>query len=72
MVAITNESVSLESGDILALPENGKYDVDLDSQPFPTNKEMQGQAIQQYISELVKLVNSGKDHMRNINAAISE
>ncbi len=57
LVEHTNEYASLESGDILALPENIETGVDLDSQPFPTDKEMKNQVTQNYINSLIKTVN---------------
>lgn len=67
-----NEYVSLESGDILALPDNIETGVDLDSQPFPTDKEMLSQVTQKYLSELNLFINSKKDHMRNISNPIED
>lgn len=69
-VEITNEFVSLESGDILALPENIESDIELDSQPFPSDKDMLNQVKQIYLKDLNTLVKRSKDHMRNINRII--
>jgi tetratricopeptide (TPR) repeat protein len=69
-IEITNEFASLESGDVLALPENIETDVDLDSQPFPTDKEMLQQVKQLYLSELISLLNSREFHLHNLNVAI--
>jgi len=55
-----NEYASLESGDILALPENIETKVDLDSQPFPTDDEMRKSVIDNYINELCKLMKSNQ------------
>ena len=57
LVEHTNEYASLESGDILALPENIETGVDLDSQPFPTDKAMKDQVTQQYINSIITTVN---------------
>lgn len=59
----TNQYVSLESGDILALPENIESDVNLDSQPFPSNKEMETIVTDQYLHELAKFVNGHRNHI---------
>lgn len=71
-VEITNESASFVSGDILALPENTETDVDLDSQPFPSDKDMLNQVKQQYLHELNQLVNSRQFHLHNINSEIRQ
>jgi hypothetical protein len=71
-VEYTNEFVSLASGDILALPENIESEVDLDSQPFPPNKDMINQVKSKYLGELNAYVNSSKDHLRNVNRTIKE
>lgn len=59
-VEITNEYASLQSGDIMALPENIETKVDLDSQPFPTDDEMMKQVTDTYINELCKLMASSQ------------
>jgi hypothetical protein len=69
-IEITHEAASLESGDILALPENIDTDVDLDSQPFPNDEEMLNRIKQLQLKELMALVNSHKDHMLNIDQVI--
>lgn len=69
-IEITHEAFALESGDVLALPENIDTDIDLDSQPFPTDEEMTDQIKQAQLKELMKLVNSHKDHMLNIDRVI--
>lgn len=71
-IELTNEYVSLESGDILALPDNIESDIELDSQPFPTDQEMLLQVKDQYLSELISLVKSNKDHMRNLNVILAD
>ncbi|PWL27724.1 MAG: hypothetical protein DCO96_10495 [Fluviicola sp. XM-24bin1] len=53
----TNEYASLESGDILALPDNIKTGIDLDSQPFLTDKEMKDQVIRDYTNFVINKVN---------------
>ncbi len=67
---ITHEFASLQSGDILALPENIETDVDLDSQPFPTDAEMINDIQGTYLSELTVFLKFQKDHMRNVNEVI--
>ena len=67
---IIHEFVSLKSGDILALPENIESDVELDSQPFPSNEDMITQIKKKYLDELNTLVNSRKDHLLNVNRII--
>ena len=62
-----NEFASLESGDIMALPENIESDVALDSQPFPTDKEMSDLVSQLYIKELRAFLKDKEDHLRNID-----
>lgn len=69
-VEVTNEFVSLASGDILALPENIESDIELDSQPFPDDNEMINRVKKRYLNELNALINSRKDHMRNVNRII--
>ena len=69
-IELLNEYVSLESGDILALPDNIESDIELDSQPFPSDQEMLLQVKDQYLSELMTLVKSNKDHMRNLNVIL--
>jgi len=69
---LTHEFVSLNSGDILALPENIESDIELDSQPFPTDKDMLNQVEKLYLHELNSLVNNRKDHLRNVNRIIEE
>ena len=71
-IEIMHEFVSVESGDVLALPENVQSDVDLDSQPFPTDKEMINQILGIYSKELNAFIKSQKDHLRNINNVIAE
>lgn len=62
-----NEFASLESGDILALPENIETDISLDSQPFPTDKEMDDLVTRLYIKELTIFLKTKKDHLLNID-----
>jgi hypothetical protein len=69
---IKNEFASLESGDILALPENIETDIDLDSQPFPSDKDMVKQVKQQYLHELNKSINNGNFHLINVNKEIKQ
>ena len=67
---ITHEYASLKSGDILALPEDIESDVELDSQPFPSDENMLTQIKKTYLNELNALVNSRKDHLINVNLII--
>lgn len=60
-----NEFASVESGDILALPENIESDVALDSQPFPTDKEMSDLVTELYLKELEIFLKNKKDHLLN-------
>lgn len=62
-----NEFASVESGDILALPDNIESDVALDSQPFPTDKEMSDLVLQLYLKELQLFLKDKKDHLLNID-----
>jgi hypothetical protein len=62
-----NEFASLESGDILALPENIETEISLDSQPFPTDKQMDDLVTRLYLKELSKFLKSKKDHLLNID-----
>lgn len=66
----TNEFASVESGDIQALPENIESDVSLDSQPFPTDKEMSDLVMQLYLKELQLFLRDKKDHLLNIDRII--
>lgn len=63
----TNEFASVESGDILALPENIESEVALDSQPFPTDNEMSDLATQLYVKELQLFLREKKDHLLNLD-----
>lgn len=63
----TNEFASVESGDILALPENIESDVALDSQPFPTDEEMSNLVLQLYLKELQLFLRDKKDHLLNLD-----
>ncbi len=67
---ITNQYASLISGDILALPENIETEVDLDSQPFPSDKDMLTAVTQMYLDDLKYFTYNQKDHMRNINSIV--
>ena len=60
-----NEFASVESGDILALPENIESDVALDSQSFPTDKEMNDLVTKLYLKELEIFLKNKKDHLLN-------
>lgn len=60
-----NEFASVESGDIMALPENIESDVALDSQPFPTDEEMSDLVQQLYLKELELFLKDKKDHLLN-------
>lgn len=70
LVEIKHEFVSVESGDVLALPDNVESEVELDSQPFPADKEMLRQVKDQYVGQIIKLVNSQKNHLLNVNVII--
>jgi hypothetical protein len=65
-----NEFASVESGDIMALPENIESDVSLDSQPFPTDKEMRDLVTQLYLKELNLFLRDKKDHLLNIDLVL--
>lgn len=57
-IELTNEYASLVSGDILALPEDIETNVNLDSQPFPEDKDMLNQVTQLYISNMIQSLHS--------------
>lgn len=67
---ITHEYASLESGDILAIPDNMETEVDLDSQPFPEDDAMAKEVREKYIFEMTKFISTQKDHLKNIDAII--
>lgn len=54
-VELIHEYASLESGDILALPENIETEVDLDSQPSPSDEDMIKQVKDLYSNDLFSL-----------------
>lgn len=60
----------MESGDILALPENIESDVSLDSQPFPTDSEMSSLAKQLYLKELKLFLRDKKTHLLNLDLIV--
>lgn len=62
-----NEFASVESGDILALPDNIESEVALDSQPFPTDEEMSNLVLQLYLKELQLFLRDKKDHLQNMD-----
>lgn len=66
----THQYASLVSGDALALPEDTETDVDLDSQPFSSDKEMKTQVKSNYLSELQMMIANQQFHMQNINLVI--
>lgn len=69
-VDYTNQFAKVESGDILALPDNIETDVDLDSQPFPSDQEMIKEVQDLYLNELNKAVKSQSFDSVNINRPI--
>ena len=56
IIELTHQYASVISGDALALPENTTPDVDLSSQPFPTDQEMKKQIEDKYKLELKNLI----------------
>lgn len=70
IVEITHQSASLVSGDVRALPENISTDINLDTHPFPSDKEMTKQVKDKYLKELNDLIVSKKDHLLNLNKVI--
>lgn len=59
----TNEYASMESGDILVLPENIESEVNLDSQPFPTDKEMRDEVTRSYTNFVINSVNQAVSNL---------
>jgi hypothetical protein len=62
-----NQFASLESGDILAMPDNIETEISLDSQPFPTDIEMNDLVTRLYLKELTFFLKSKKDHLLNLD-----
>jgi hypothetical protein len=69
---LKKEYASLVSGDALGMPEDTRSDVDLDSQPFPSDADMINQIKEMYLKELLEEVNTRSHILRNENIDISE
>lgn len=61
-IELTNQFAKLESGDVLAMPQDIETEVDLDSQPFPTNEEMLKQVKDLYLNDLNQTITAHEFH----------
>lgn len=59
-ITYSNKYASLVSGDILAAPENIETEIHLDSQPFPSDKQMKMEVNGLFLQEMIQIINKAQ------------